>query len=177
MKGDLEEKDPEEKTEKGGEDQRSDDIEEASPYNLIRPISNPYGADHPADQGMGRTGGNAEEPGDEVPGDGPNEDGNNQKNGQIDHLRVKSGDIDDIFADGLSHRRSKKKGTDEFADGRQCEGSPWRECPVVMMVATTLAASWNPFVKSKKEGQTHNEDGKEKYRRFDDPPSSTFIPI
>ena len=129
MKGDLEEKDPEEKTEKGGKNQGGDDIDEASPDNLIRPISNQYGADHPADQGMGRTGGNAEKPGDEVPGDGADEYGDNQKNRQIDHLRVKSGDIHDIFPDGLSHRRSKKKGTDEFADGRQGEGSPWRECP------------------------------------------------
>src|SRR4030043_699309 len=73
---------------------------------------------------MGRTGRESPGPGDEIPGDGANQGGNNQGDGEPGLAWIKSGDINNSFSDGLSHCRAEEKRTDEMGQGSQAQSAP-----------------------------------------------------
>ena len=103
--------------------------------------------DHAADQGVARARRQADEPGDEVPRDRPDEPGHHDV--ERDRLRV-----DDPLGDGRGDRDRDERAQRSSAPPRSRPRGAGRARRVETLVAIEFAVSWNPFVKSKKSATT-----------------------
>jgi hypothetical protein len=119
---------------------------------------------------MGRTRWDSEEPGDEIPGDRADEHGDDDKDGEVENLCVKGGDIDDIITDRMGDCRSKKKGADEFAEGCHHQGLLWGKRSRRDDRRDDIGCIVEPVGIVKDQGKKNNEGGKEQDRAFDGNP-------
>jgi len=95
----------------GRDENEQHGLAHAGPDQRIRPHLGQGRADQPADQRMGRAGGNAVVPGDDVPGNGADQ--------RTEHdVVVDDGRIDGALADGRRHLELEDENRDDVEEGR-----------------------------------------------------------
>ena len=121
-----------------------------SASTALKPAAATVGPDHAADQRVRGARRKAEVPGDQIPGDRPDQPG------EDDARRDRCG-VDDVVGDGRGDRdRDEGAGEVEQRGDRRSPPEAARRRSR-STVATTLAVSWNPLVKSKAE-RRHDDD-------------------
>jgi hypothetical protein len=169
-KGDPEKEGPEEETQERGEDQDGDDVEKALPDNSGGSVGNQDGTHHPSHESVGRAGGEAEIPRDEVPADGSDESGHNERHGELHRLWIKGGDIHNVLPDRFRDRRSEEQGAAEFTDRRQEQSFPWRKGPGGNDGGHDIGRIVKPVGVIKEKGEPNNDNGDESDRDVDATP-------
>lgn len=119
---------------------------------------------------MGRTGREPPGPGDEVPGDCPNQGGNDEGDGYPGLAWVKGGDVNNSFSDGLSHCRAEEERSYEMGNGGQAQSASRAHCPRGDNGRHHIGRIVETIGVIKEEGQPDDEDGKQKDQAFDEHP-------
>ena len=117
-------------------------VQEPVPLDHVQPRRGDRRTGDAADQRMARARGDAQVPGDQVPGDRPDQAGEDDL--ERDHVGV-----DDSRRDRRGHFE-RDEGAEEVQHRRQDYRHRGESARVETLVAIEFAVSWKPFVKSKK---------------------------
>jgi hypothetical protein len=120
----------------------------------------------------------SQKPGNEIPGDCAHEHGNDQENGQVDHLRIESGEVNNIAPNRMRDRGSEEKRANEFADGSHDQRFLGREGPRRDDGRYHVGSVVKSVRIVEEKGKTDDDGGEQKDRTFDgEPPVESLLPV